>query len=163
MGTDFYTAKILPHAGIIIKICRAYTNSAQDFEDYHQEVCLQIWRSKGRYKEQCSWTTWIYKISLNVCMTYLKKQTNSPLRFTSDPLPEALIEDSRCTLEQELKALYQAISQLSEVDRGIILLYLEKQSNGQIAEIMGLTANNVGVRVARIKQRLNTILNFDEA
>ena len=96
-------------------------------------------------------------------MTYLKKQTNSPLRFTSDPLPEALIEDSRCTLEQELKALYQAISQLSEVDRGIILLYLEKQSNGQIAEIMGLTANNVGVRVARIKQRLNTILNFDEA
>ena len=160
MGTDFYRAMIAPHAGIIIKICRAYTNSAEDFEDYYQEVCLQIWRSRERYNKQCTWTTWIYKIALNVCMTYLKKAKNTPLTFTSDPLPEQLIEDSRGSHDMALKALYQAVHQLSEIDRALILLYLEQQSNGQIADILGLTANNVGVRVARIKQRLNKILNY---
>ena len=95
-------------------------------------------------------------------MTYLKKAKNTPLTFTSDPLPEQLIEDSRGSTDAELKALYQAIHQLSEVDRALILLYLEQQSNGQIADILGLTANNVGVRVARIKQRLNKILNYTE-
>lgn len=162
MGTDFYKARIVPHAGIIIKICRAYTNNKDDFEDYYQEVCLQIWRSRERFKQQCTWTTWIYKVSLNVCMTNLKKQANTRLSFTSDPLPEEAIEDSRCNLEEELKALYKGIHQLSEVDRALILLHLEKQSNGQIADILGLTANNVGVRLLRIKQRLNRILNYTE-
>lgn len=162
MGTDFYKTRILPHAGIIIKICRAYTYSQDDFDDYYQEVCLQIWRSRDRYNEQCEWTTWIYKIALNVCMTYLKKEKNSPVSFTSDPLPEHIIKDTGDNAVQQLKALYHGIKQLSEVDRALILLYLEQQSNVQIADILGLTANNVGVRVARIKKRLNTILNINE-
>lgn len=160
MGSDFYTGSILPHAAIIIKICRAYTNTQEDFEDYYQEVCLQIWRSRSRFNKQCSWTTWIYRITLNVCLTYLKKQSNTSLRFTSDPLPEQLIEDSQVEHDDTVHSLYNAIHQLSEVDRALILLYLEQRTNIEIAEILGLSANNVGVRVARIKQRLNKILKL---
>jgi RNA polymerase sigma-70 factor (ECF subfamily) len=162
MGSDFYDAWILPHAGIIIKICRAYTNSQDDFEDYYQEVCLQIWRSRERFQQQCSWSTWIYKISLNVCLTYLKKHNNSPVTFTSDPLPEQLVKDSRGLPDESIGSLYLAIHQLSEIDRAIILLYLEQQSNKDIAQIIGVTANNIGVRIARIKQKLNQILNLEE-
>ena len=79
MGSDFYISFILPHAGIVIKICRAYTNSQEDFEDYYQEVCLQIWRSRDNFKQQCEWSTWLYKISLNVCLTYLKKSKNTKI------------------------------------------------------------------------------------
>lgn len=66
MGSDFYQQSILPYAGIIIKICRAYTHSQEDFDDYYQEVCLQIWRSKDSFNAASQWSTWIYKVALNV-------------------------------------------------------------------------------------------------
>ena len=73
MSNDFYRLSILPHVAIVIKICRAYTNAQEDFEDYYQEVCLQIWRSKDNFQEQCEWSTWVYKISLNVSISKTNK------------------------------------------------------------------------------------------
>jgi len=162
MGSDFYTRFILPHAGIVIKICRAYTNSQEDFEDYYQEVCLQIWRSKDNFRQQCEWSTWLYKISLNVCLTYLKKAKNTEQHFVSDTLPPEAIVDSHDFADESVNQLYHAIRQLSELDRGIILLYLEEKSYSDIAEIIGTNSNNIGVRIKRIKQRLNKILHITE-
>jgi RNA polymerase sigma-70 factor (ECF subfamily) len=161
MGSDFYTAFILPYAGIIIKICRAYTNSQDDFEDYYQEVCLQIWRSRDNFKENSKWSTWIYKIALNVCLTYLKKKDNQYQQFTSDTLPDEVIADSQAFSDEAINLLYDAIRHLSETDRALILLYLEEKSYLEIAEIIGSNANNIGVRITRIKQRLNKILNME--
>ena len=84
MSSDFYKTSILPFAGIIIKLCRAYTNSQEDFEDYYQEVCLQIWRSKENFREESEWSTWVYRISLNVCLTLLKKKKNNGQHFVSE-------------------------------------------------------------------------------
>lgn len=161
MGSDFYTAYILPYAGIIIKICRAYTNSQDDFEDYYQEVCLQIWRSRDNFKENSKWSTWIYKISLNVCLTYLKKKDNQYQQFASDTLPDEVAADSQAFVDDAINLLYDAIRHLSETDRALILLYLEEKSYLEIAEIIGSNANNIGVRITRIKQRLNKILNME--
>ena len=158
MTSDFYTQSILPYAGIIIKICRAYTNTQADFEDYYQEVCLQIWRSSDSFKQQSEWSTWIYRLSLNVCMTLFKKGKKNQ-DFASDYAPSEAIED-KCPFEDEaLNQLYEAIRQLSELDRGIILLYLEQQPYQKIAEIFDTNANNIGVRVKRIKLRLRSILD----
>ena len=158
MSIDFYTVSILPFSGIIIKICRAYTNSQEDFEDYYQEVCLQIWKSRDNFKGQSEWSTWIYRISLNVCLTLLKK--NKKTQYTSsDYIPDVVIEDSRVFTNESLNHLYSAIKQLSELDRGVIMLYLEEKSYQEIADIIGTNANNIGVRIARIKERLKKILN----
>ncbi len=159
MSSDFYTLSILPFAAIIIKICRAYTNTNEDFEDYYQEVCLQIWRSKDNFLQQSEWSTWIYRISLNVCLTLLKKNKNNRQHFASDYLPDEVIEDSQAFADESLNLLYNAIRQLSEIDRGVILLYLEEKSYQEIAEIMGTNANNIGVRIKRIKERLKKISN----
>ncbi|TLU65703.1 sigma-70 family RNA polymerase sigma factor [Thalassotalea litorea] len=163
MGSDFYQSMILPHAGIIIKICRAYTNSQEDFEDYYQEVCLQIWRSNDRFNQQCEWSTWVYKISLNVCLTYLKKTCNHHQIFASDALPAGAQQEVANFHDSSIEQLYTAIRQLSEVDRAVILLYLEEKSYQQIADIIGTNFNNIGVRIGRIKQRLNKILNRQES
>ncbi|MCJ8319506.1 MAG: sigma-70 family RNA polymerase sigma factor [Colwellia sp.] len=160
MGSDFYIFSILPHAGIIIKICRAYTNNQQDFEDYYQEVCLQIWRSKDSFKQQSQWSTWIYRLSLNVCLTYLKKKKNNDKQFASDSLPPEAIDDSHAFVDESINQLYMAIRQLTEIDRAVILLYLEEKSYQEIAEIIGTNQNNIGVRVKRIKERLNKLLNI---
>jgi len=158
VSSDFYIVSILPYSGIIIKICRAYTNSQEDFEDYYQEVCLQIWRSKDSFKDQSEWSTWIYRLSLNVCLTLLKKKKNNKQHHTSDYLPPVAMEDSRAFSDESLNQLYAAIRQLSEIDRGVILLYLEEKSYQEIAEIIGTNPNNIGVRIKRIKGRLKKIL-----
>jgi RNA polymerase sigma-70 factor (ECF subfamily) len=156
MSSDFYTLSILPHAGIIIKICRAYTNSQEDFEDYYQEVCLQIWKSKANFKEESEWSTWVYRLSLNVCLTLLKKNKNNPQHFVSDTLPEEVRVESKAFADESLNQLYDAIKQLSEIDRAVILLYLEEKPYQEIAVIIGTNPNNIGVR---IKERLKKILD----
>ncbi|NRB65669.1 MAG: RNA polymerase sigma factor [Saprospiraceae bacterium] len=159
MSSDFYTSSILPHAAIIIKICRAYTNSQEDFEDYYQEVCLQIWKSRDNFQEQSKWSTWVYRLSLNVCLTLLKKKKNSQQLFASDSLILEEVEESYAFTDDPLNQLYIAIKQLSEVDRGVILLYLEEKSYQEIADIIGTNANNIGVRIKRIKERLKKLLD----
>ena len=159
MSNDFYTSSILPYAASIIKICRAYTNTQEDFEDYYQEVCLQIWRSKDNFQNRSEWSTWIYRLSLNVCLTLLKKKKNSVQYFASDSLPEEAIEDSHAFSDESLNQLYDAIRKLSEIDRAVILLYLEEKTYQEIADIMGTNPNNIGVRIKRIKERLKKLLS----
>lgn len=159
MSTDFYQLSILPFAGIIIKICRAYTHSQEDFEDYYQEVCLQIWRSKDNFREESEWSTWIYRLTLNVCMTLLKKEKKKQQEISTDHMPADLVEEASGFSDDSLKMLYAAIRQLSEVDRAVILLHLEEKSYQEIADIMGTNANNIGVRITRIRERLKKLLN----
>ena len=149
----------MPYAAIIIKICRAYTNTQEDFEDYYQEVCLQIWKSRDRFSQQSEWSTWVYRLSLNVCLTLLKKKKNNHQHFASDYLPSETTVENRAFADEPINQLYDAIRQLSEVDRGVILLYLEEKSYQEIADITGTNPNNIGVRIVRIKERLRRVLN----
>lgn len=159
MSNDFYKTSIVPFSGIIIKLCRAYSNSQEDFEDYYQEVCLQIWRSKDNFREESQWSTWVYRISLNVCLTLLKKKKKKGHHFVSDSLTAEETEDNFAFSDESLNLLYDAIRRLSEIDRAIIMLYLEEKSYKEIAEIIGTNSNNIGVRVKRIKARLKKILD----
>ena len=156
MSNDFYTTSIVPYAGIIIKICRAYTDSQEDFEDFYQEACLQIWKSRTAFQEKSKWSTWVYRITLNVCLTLRKKQDRKP--YNNDVIPE-LSEQNTAFENEHLNLLYGAIKQLSEVDRAIILLYLEENPYKEIAVIIGTSANNIAVRINRIKKQLKTLLD----
>jgi RNA polymerase sigma-70 factor, ECF subfamily len=160
--SDFYQTYILPYSTIIVKICRAYTYTQDDFEDYYQEVCLQIWRSFKNFRRQAEWSTWVYRVSLNVCMTLMKKAKTRHQEFVSDSLPEQAVEESREVANDDIHRLYHAIRQLSELDRAVILLYLEEHSYLQISEILGSNANNIGVKIQRIKQRLHKLLTLEE-
>ena len=160
MSSDFYTSSILPYSGIIIKICRAYTDSQEDFEDYYQEVCLQIWRSKDKFRGDSKWSTWIYRLSLNICLTLIKKKKKTRQYFNNDAVNQYEEgEENSAFSNENLNFLYEAIKRLSEIDRAIILLYLEAKPNKEIAEIIGTTPNNIGVRVNRIKERLKKLLD----
>ena len=156
MSEDFYLKYIVPYKGIIIKLCRAYTDTEFDFEDYFQEVCLQIWKSKDNFKEQSKWSTWVYRITLNVCMTMLKKQKKHAA--TSEIVQNDFSIETEAFNNEELQLLYKAIRQLPEVDKAIIVLYLEDKSYKEIAEISGMKTSAVGARINRIKTKLKTII-----
>ena len=155
MSTDFYTSSILPHAGIIIKICRAYTDSQEDFEDYYQEACLQIWKSRTAFQEKSKWSTWIYRVTLNVCLTLSKKSQRK--NYTT--MHNEVSEMNNAFENENLNLLYDAIKKLSEVDRAIILLHLEENPYKEIAAIIGTSANNIAVRINRIKKQLKELLD----
>ena len=158
MSSDFYINSIVPYSPIIIKICRAYTNSQEDYEDYYQEVCLQIWKSRDNFKGNSQWSTWIYRISLNVCLTLLKK--NKKIKdIPTENLSAEKAEENHFFTDEALNLLYEAIKKLTEVDRAVILLYLEEKSYKEIAEITGTSPNNIGVRITRIKSRLKKLLD----
>jgi len=158
VSNDFYKLSILPYSGIIIKICRAYTNSQEDFEDYFQEVCLQLWRSRNNFKQQSEWSTWVYRVTLNVCLTLQKKHQKNISQFDIKE-NDLIIKEESVQNKEEIDILYTAIKQLKEIDRAIILLYLEEKSYQDIAQIIGTSTSNIGARINRIKKRLKIILN----
>ncbi|WP_271405790.1 RNA polymerase sigma factor [Tenacibaculum soleae] len=156
MSNDFYITFILPHSGLIIKLCRAYTDSQEDFEDFYQEACLQIWKSRDAFQEKSKWSTWIYRITLNVCLTLNKR---NKLR---NNIPETFHEESEKNTafkNEDLNLLYDAIKKLSETDRAVILLHLEENPYIEIAAIIGTSTNNIAVRINRIKKQLKILLD----
>lgn len=160
MSNNFYSVSIFPYSAIIIKICRAYTNTQEDFEDYYQEVCLQIWRSRTTFNQKSEWSTWIYRLTLNVCLTLLKKDKKAAYFLDSSSPTEELVDNQPVYSDETLNELYRAIKKLSEIDRAVILLYLEEKPYKEIAEILGTNANNIAVRVQRIKSRLKNSLTM---
>ena len=156
---ESFELMIGPFTGIIAKICRAYADTQPDIDDYFQEVCLQIWRSRNSFSGQSDRSTWVYRLTLNVCLTLLrndkrKKAKSKPMLedFQANRPAETLATD------ENLQRLYAAIRQLSGFDRAVILLHLEQKSNSDIASIVGSNANNIGVRISRIRKRLRQIV-----
>lgn len=158
MSSEFYNRFIRENAKIISKICRAYTDSADDYHDYFQEVCLQLWRSRESFQNKSAVSTWVYRVTLNCCLTLFK---NHKRRVATTEIKESVIQvpqQDAAELEQ-LDMLYAAIRQLKEMDRALIILYLEEKSYKEIAEILGTNANHIGVRINRIKNTLKEIIN----
>lgn len=163
MSNEFYISRIFPYTAIISKICRLYTNSQVDFEDYYQEVCLQIWRSKDNYQEKAEWSTWVYRVTLNVCLTLMKKDQKNKKVFISESTTYNHPVDEYTYIDESLNELHHAIKKLSEIDRTIILLYLEKKPYKEIAIIMETNAKNIAVRIQRIKFKLKNILEKNKS
>ena len=143
---------------IISKICRAYSNDQDEFEDYFQEVSLQIWKAYDSFKGESKISTWVYRITLNVCLSEIRKNKR---RITTSPFkPDFDTADHPSDLQQEkVDNLYNAIKTLKKVDRAIILLYLEDKKYKEMAEILGINISNIGVKVNRIKHELKLKLN----
>ncbi|MBT29661.1 MAG: RNA polymerase [Thalassobius sp.] len=147
------------HTSIISKICRAYSNDDQEFEDYFQEVTLQLWKSFNTFRGESKASTWVYRIALNVCLSQIRKRKK---RIKTTVLEHTQIKDEGNNNEREVQIanLYVAIKKIKETDRALILLYLEDKSYKEIAEIMGLTVSNVGAKINRIKTQLKKLIPY---
>lgn len=148
---------IKQHKGILFKVSRAYCPVEEDRQDLIQEILIQVWQSLHKYNNQCKVSTWVYRISLNVSISFYRKNLNRTTKFTE--LNEQNIQittDDKTETEQELNLLEQFISELKEIDKAIMVLYLEDKSHFEIAEILGISVTNVGTKIGRIKEKLKT-------
>jgi len=148
------------NAAVIAKICRLYTDTADDFNDYYQEVALQLWRSFKTFRGEAQLSTWVYRVALNVCLSQFKQQKKKVQKEQAITTHEYVIAHAEDPLTNEqIQALYVAIRQLKEVERALILLFLEDKSYKEISEILGISVNLVGVRLNRVKQQLKKMMH----
>lgn len=151
-----FLKNINDNRGIIYKIINLYVDDAEDRKDLYQEIVFQSWKSFQNFKEESRFSTWLYKISLNVSITYLSKRTRrTKLHGEFGEEPMVFHQE----LSERAEVMYRAIKTLNEMDRGIIMLHLEGYDNLEISEIAGISKSNTGVKLHRIKQQLIQILN----
>jgi len=143
--------------GILFKVARAYCPDKEDRQDLVQEMMIQIWQSIHKYNNQYKISTWLYRISLNVAISFHRKKAIRAKKYTgfTKQLITTPMEDK---LENEtlLNLLEQFINELKEIDKALMILYLEDKSHAEIAEILGISVTNTGTKIGRIKDKLKT-------
>lgn len=155
MDSTDLTALIRRHAGLIHKIAYAYCRGATDREDVVQEIALQLWRSRARYDARYRETTWIYRIALNVAISYHRRERR---HRDTVPIDEHPVVIEPVELGDEVEQLLRCIDELGALDKALVVLYLEGNDHASIAEVLGISTTNVGTRIARIKVRLRATL-----
>jgi len=152
------------HYAILYKIARAYTQDEAGFEDLYQEMLIQLWQSYPRFKQQSKLSTYIYRVVLNTALTHQRKQKRQLKAVALEDQAFRLKDNSHGTSteahekEANINLLYQCINELKKDDRAIILLHLDGKSYEEMAEILGLSTSNIGVRLMRVKKRLQKLL-----
>ena len=156
MTEQSYLQKIEEHKGIILKVVNLYTDDTEDRKDLYQEIVFQSWSAYSRFEGNAKFSTWLYRISLNVALTFLNKSKKAT-KLKENTWQDLITEPQE--LSERADFLYRAIKQLGETDRSIIMLHLDGFDNTEISEITGLSKTNTNVKLHRIKQQLTTILN----
>lgn len=145
------------HKGILYKVARTYCQNDDDRQDLVQEIMIQIWKSLHTYNNSFALSTWLFRISLNVAISFYRK--NEHRKKNTISLPEELeimyVEESN-EKQEMLSLLDMFISELNHIDKALILLYLEEKSYAEIAEIMAISITNVGTKLGRIKEKLKS-------
>ncbi|MGV8946576.1 MAG: RNA polymerase sigma factor [Lutibacter sp.] len=145
---------------IIHKVCRIYTSNQDAHNDLFQEIAIQLWKAYPKFRGESKLSTWMYRIGLNTAITLYRKSKRSIVTQDFEHVLyriEATSYDD--TEEEQLKLMYQAIQQLSDIDKALVFLYLEDSNYKEIAETIGISEVNARVKMNRIKTRLKTILN----
>jgi RNA polymerase sigma-70 factor, ECF subfamily len=150
---------IKSHQGILHKICNIYFLRDPYKEDYYQEILIRLWKSYPNFKNQSAFSTWLYRVALNTAIDIIRKQSLLPKHIELSKT-EYNIAEHKNNIESDNKdKLYLAINQLSDIEKAIMILYLEDFNYNEIAEIIGISENYAGVKINRIKTQLIKILN----
>ncbi|MEP5611361.1 MAG: sigma-70 family RNA polymerase sigma factor [Cyclobacteriaceae bacterium] len=146
--------------GILHKICRVYCDDVEQRKDLSQEILIQLWRSYGSFRGDAKFSSWMYRVALNVAIQHLRKAKKRPddLKLTPEMQEMASSSDSEL-LDENVKLLHYAIRQLNDIEKAIIMLHLDEKKHEEIAEIIGITQNYVRVKMNRIKEKLRKTLN----
>lgn len=142
------------HKKLIFKIANSYCRSNEDRKDLIQEITFQLWKAFPDYNTDYAFSTWIYRISLNVAISFYRKEKTK--KKTLETYKEVIVFDEIDAADENEQArmLYTFIEQLNPLEKAIIILHLEAKKNKEIAVVMGISATNVSTKINRIKNKL---------
>ncbi len=157
MEESIFLKQINDCKGLILKLIGLYAYSINDRNDLYQEILLNAWKGINSFKRNSKFSTWLYKVALNTILTY-NRNNKKPISYHS-VMEELIIPVApQSETREDVQRLHQAIRKLAETDRVIITLHLEGYENPEIADILGISSNYIGVKIFRIKNQLQTLL-----
>lgn len=152
------------HGSSVLKVARAYTLTSDECQDLAQEILLQAWRSLPSFAGKASPATWFYRVALHTAMNWRRK--DHPRRTRQQPLldvqvvtPPGATSAEQAQQRETVERLYQAIHQLPKADAALVLLYLDELSYREMADVLGISETNVGVKLNRAKKALGALMN----
>lgn len=143
---------------IIYKVSLMYSDDSEHQQDIYQDIVLNLWTAFPSFRGDSKDSTWVYRIALNTCVSELRRKKSKPLTTPLTYDLEQLMDDDGSYREQ-VRQLYRLINRLTELERAVILLWLEEKSYDEIGSILGITPSNVGVKISRIKEKLKKMNN----
>ena len=160
---SLFTSCLVEHGGIVLKVARAYTLNPDDCQDLVQEILLQAWRSMPNFRRECGTSTWLYRVALNTSLGWVRKErrrrtSHEPI-FAVDSVAATGPDSAQQAAEREaVDRLYAAIHQLPKADAALMLLYLDDFTYRQMADVLGISENHVGVKLNRAKKALAELM-----
>jgi len=151
--------QVMGAQGIVHKVCGMYCDDEEDRKDLFQEILINLWKSYPSFRGDSKFSTWMYRVSLNVAIQRFRK-TNKKKEDATLPadFDEIMQPPEESLPEKELQMMHEAINQLSDVEKAIVMLYLEEKGNEEIAEIVGISQNYVRVKMTRIREKLKKMV-----
>lgn len=143
---------------LILKVCNLYAATVQDRQDLYQEIVVQLWRSIPKFRNESKLTTWMYRVALNTAISGYRKQQRAIATSDIDLFTKEMADpDEYAAKNEKLKSLYTAISQLPEIEKAIVMLYLDDKPYEEMEDILGINQNNLRVKMNRIKEKLRQL------
>ena len=153
-----FETHIREHELLIHKVCRMYAYTIADKEDLFQEIVIQLWRSYPKFKGDARLSTWMYRVALNTAITGLRKKKDFITSYEPAELPVTISDEySGQQADEQLQQLYIAIEQLNQIEKAIVMLYLEDQSYEEMQDILGINEGTLRVKMTRIKDKLRQL------
>lgn len=151
-----FQALLEQNRGIVLKVANTYCRQAEDRRDLAQEICAQLWRAYPDYDETRSFSTWMYRIALNVAISHLRSAwyRNRYVSSLDEDALAAIPDPAPHEPDDRIRTLYRVIDRLDDLNRALMLLYLEDRSYREIAEVLGISETNVATKLNRLKQRI---------
>ena len=149
---------IRAHELLLYKVCRIYAYTDADRQDLFQEIVIQLWRAWPKFKGEAKLSTWLYRIAINTAISGLRRKKDFITSYEPEALPIHIRDDNSSRVEEEkLQQLYKAIEQLNEVEKAIVMLYMEDRSYDEMEDILGISQGNLRVKMSRIKEKLRQL------
>lgn len=155
-----FLSRLDQHRKILFKVANAYARTPSDREDLVQEITVQLWRAFDRYDERYPFSTWVYRVALNVAISFYRREARRRQHFVAaeQALLERIEEGTESSeSDADLRLLGRFLAGLGELDRALLLLYLDGNPHREMAEILGISETNVATKIGRLKQRLRDL------
>jgi RNA polymerase sigma factor (sigma-70 family) len=142
------------HKKILYKICNSYCRNPDDREDLAQQIVAQLWQSFRSFDGRVAFSTWMYRVALNVAISWYRRERTRAQHIV--PAGERLLDvaSESETQSDEIRLLYELIGKLDELNKALILLYLDGNSNREIGEVLGISETNVTTKISRLKRTM---------
>lgn len=150
-----FNALVEGHSSLIMKICFGYARTQSEFDDLYQDALINIWQGLPSFRGDASPKTWIYRVTLNTCVSTLRKRLKEPVSVGIESLSEVIDNDDE--RKMQLMELHRRIAMLSGVDKAMVMMWLDEYSYDEIAALTGMARNTVATRLRRAKEKIKQI------